>query len=322
MNQESRIKNQDLKKRKKIFLFFLLLGIGIYFVFYKDEKLNFDGEKTITINDDGIIAELSGVSGKTVEAVLRNGGVKLRSEDTVWPELSSNIFPHQTILITRARTATVRVDGKEMGIVSRARTIGEMFSDVNISLDEDDIVKPERGEYLTEDVKISVTRVEIREEHKDTSIAFEKKITEDSELSFRKTIVTQKGENGTKRTTYRVAYHDGKEVNRKITNTEIVKESVPELTTQGTYVKLGKSHRGAASWYAFTGTMAAANPWLPIGSYVKVTNMENGKSVIVRINDRGPFVPGRIIDLDKVAFAKIASIGAGVINVKMEEIVN
>ncbi|MGB4942969.1 MAG: septal ring lytic transglycosylase RlpA family protein [Candidatus Moraniibacteriota bacterium] len=42
----------------------------------------------------------------------------------------------------------------------------------------------------------------------------------------------------------------------------------------------------------------------------------------MKINDRGPFVPGRIIALDRVAFEKIASVGAGVITVKMEEIVN
>jgi rare lipoprotein A len=51
-----------------------------------------------------------------------------------------------------------------------------------------------------------------------------------------------------------------------------------------------------------------------------VTNTANGKSVIVRINDRGPFGGGRIIDLDKVAFAKIADIGTGVVQVVMEEI--
>ena len=55
---------------------------------------------------------------------------------------------------------------------------------------------------------------------------------------------------------------------------------------------------------------------------VKVTNRANGKSVIVKINDRGPFGAGRIIDLDKVAFAKIADLGSGVVDVKMEEIVN
>jgi rare lipoprotein A len=97
---------------------------------------------------------------------------------------------------------------------------------------------------------------------------------------------------------------------------------VPEIITQGTYVKLGKSHEGAASWYSYTGTLSAANPWLPLGSYVKVTNTSNGKSVIVKINDRGPFGPGRIIDLDKVAFEEIAPLGAGVVNIKMEEILN
>jgi rare lipoprotein A len=154
------------------------------------------------------------------------------------------------------------------------------------------------------------------------TFAFEKKVNEDSTLSWRKSIVTQKGEKGVQRLTYRVSTYDGKEVNRKLIKTETLQAPVTEITTQGTYVKVGKTHKGAASWYAFTGTLSAANPWLPIGSYVRVTNQENGKSVIVRINDRGPFVPGRIIDLDKVAFQKIASIGAGVINVTMEEIVN
>jgi rare lipoprotein A len=59
-----------------------------------------------------------------------------------------------------------------------------------------------------------------------------------------------------------------------------------------------------------------------MGSYVKVTNTANGKSVIVKINDRGPFGGGRIIDLDKVAFQEIASLGQGVAQVKMEEITN
>ena len=68
---------------------------------------------------------------------------------------------------------------------------------------------------------------------------------------------------------------------------------------------------GTASWYGetFQGKptasgepyemydMTAAHLKLPMGSYVKVTNLRNGKSVVVRVNDRGPVVPGRIIDL-------------------------
>lgn len=62
----------------------------------------------------------------------------------------------------------------------------------------------------------------------------------------------------------------------------------------------------------------AAHKKLPFGSTVKVTNIKNGKSVIVKINDRGPFVKGRIIDLSKAAFSSIGSTSLGLINVKIE----
>jgi rare lipoprotein A len=66
------------------------------------------------------------------------------------------------------------------------------------------------------------------------------------------------------------------------------------------------------------GLKTAAHRKLPFGSRVKVTNVKNGKSVIVKINDRGPFVKGRVIDLSKSAFNSIGSISSGVINVKVE----
>lgn len=62
----------------------------------------------------------------------------------------------------------------------------------------------------------------------------------------------------------------------------------------------------------------AAHKKLPFGSMVKVTNIKNGKSVVVKINDRGPFVKGRIIDLSKAAFSSIGSTSLGLINVKIE----
>lgn len=64
----------------------------------------------------------------------------------------------------------------------------------------------------------------------------------------------------------------------------------------------------------------AAHKELPFGSKVKVTNVNNGKSVVVRVNDRGPFVRGRIIDLSKSAFSSIGNTAAGIIDVKIEVI--
>ena len=94
----------------------------------------------------------------------------------------------------------------------------------------------------------------------------------------------------------------------------------------------GYDERGIASWYGtkFHGhttsngeiysmyKMTAAHKTLPIPSYVQVTNLENGRKVIVRINDRGPFHPNRIIDLSYVAAKKlgIASNGTGLVEVR------
>ena len=64
----------------------------------------------------------------------------------------------------------------------------------------------------------------------------------------------------------------------------------------------------------------AAHKELPFGSKVKVTNVNNGKSVVVRVNDRCPFVRGRIIDLSKSAFGSIGNTAAGIIEVKIEVI--
>ena len=64
--------------------------------------------------------------------------------------------------------------------------------------------------------------------------------------------------------------------------------------------------------------MVAAHKTLPFGTKVKVTNLSNGKEVIVKINDRGPFVKGRVIDLSYGAFSQIESPGKGVTQVKLE----
>ena len=66
------------------------------------------------------------------------------------------------------------------------------------------------------------------------------------------------------------------------------------------------------------GDCTAAHKKLPFNTMVKVTNLKNGKSVIVRINNRGPYAKGRILDLSVVAARKIEMIGDGIIPVRAE----
>ncbi len=64
--------------------------------------------------------------------------------------------------------------------------------------------------------------------------------------------------------------------------------------------------------------LTAAHKTLPFGTRVKVVNIANGRSVKVRINDRGPFAPGRIIDLSKKAASRLGMINTGVANVEIK----
>jgi len=79
---------------------------------------------------------------------------------------------------------------------------------------------------------------------------------------------------------------------------------------------------GKASWYAMTSmtasgeraspnTLTAAHRTLPFGTKVRVTNRRNGRSIVVRINDRGPFVKGRVIDVTKRVASKLGFVNAG-----------
>jgi rare lipoprotein A len=90
--------------------------------------------------------------------------------------------------------------------------------------------------------------------------------------------------------------------------------------------------QGLASWYGGkfhgrltssgevfdTNELTAAHRTLPFGTIVRVTNLDNGKAVLVKINDRGPFVEGRIIDLSKAAAEEIGSVGQGVARVSLQ----
>jgi len=80
---------------------------------------------------------------------------------------------------------------------------------------------------------------------------------------------------------------------------------------------------GRASWYKYKNGLFAASPDYPKGSVLKVTNLSNGKTIEVTVNDFGPdrnINPDRVIDLDFVSFSALASTGAGIIDVRVEPI--
>ncbi len=134
-------------------------------------------------------------------------------------------------------------------------------------------------------------------------------------------------------------------------NLDAVPDAVPRVEplhrgTQRPYTVMGRSYtpmtrlepyraRGIATWYGrrYHGkstasgepydmyAMTAAHTVLPIPSYVRVTNVANGRSVVVRVNDRGPFIGDRLIDLSYTAAHRLGIIGAGSGMVEVESII-
>jgi rare lipoprotein A len=78
------------------------------------------------------------------------------------------------------------------------------------------------------------------------------------------------------------------------------------------------NHRTANGERFDPGELTAAHRTLPFGTRVKVTNLENGRHVVVRINDRGPFVPGRIVDLSQAAAKALGILDRGTAPVRVE----
>ena len=106
--------------------------------------------------------------------------------------------------------------------------------------------------------------------------------------------------------------------------------SQPDAGSAGNW--RGYTPTGLASYYADryhnkktasgerynSGANTAAHMTLPFGAMVRVTNLANGKSVVVRVNDRGNFARGRIIDLSRAAFSTIGNTRSGLIKVRLE----
>jgi rare lipoprotein A len=100
------------------------------------------------------------------------------------------------------------------------------------------------------------------------------------------------------------------------------------VSLHGNDAEASASQCGKASWYKMghktasgermnAAALAGAHRTLPFGTKVRVENMGNGKSVVVRINDRGPFIRGRVIDVTQGAAVKLGMIRSGVARVKV-----
>ena len=87
-------------------------------------------------------------------------------------------------------------------------------------------------------------------------------------------------------------------------------QGIASFYTEGTETASGEKFN--------THELTAAHPTLPFGTHLRVTNVATGRSVTVRVNDRGPYVPGRVVDVSYSAAEALGMVGQGVAKVKLD----
>lgn len=316
------------QKTKKIFfvlsiLIALFLAIRV-FAFFSDPIRTIDFEnsaKVILLDDNGFNFEIS-TDTTTVDEFLKKNKITVGEHDNITPEMNAKLYSGTHIDIQRALRIKILVDEKTVEHYVFGKTVREALAESGITLSRLDKTAPLLNTLVSKDLQITVTRINVEDVTKEEEVDFKTVVKNDAELGWQEKKITSLGESGKKEVQYRITYKNGKEFSRVILSSNVTQKPVAQMETHGTYMQLGKAAAGQGTWYSYQGGLFAASTTLPKGAYAKITNTQNGKSVVVQINDYGPQGKGRIIDLDKVAFAKIASLGAGVIGVKVEPILN
>ena len=276
--------------------------------------------KRVTIVLDGERRRVT-AHGLTVGEVLRNLGLHPTANDHVYPDGSTTLRSSTVIYLRNAIHATVRVDGLRRDIVSSADTVQHLLEQADISIGSKDYVYPLRASVPYDGESIRVVRLRYINETVNVSLPYSYVTRHDSSMASGTSEVIQQGREGLELDTYSVLLEDGRRVSSSLVGTQIVRHPRDYIVREGTkapeFTATGGSQTGDASWFTADG-MVAAHRTLPIGSTVKVTDLDNGKSVVVRINQRGPYVDGRIIDLSNEAFEQLAPLGQGTIRVRVD----
>ncbi len=254
------------------------------------------------------------VTGRTVEDVLEQVNLRSGNRAFVRPSRKARIEEGDTIVFRKAVSVRLRVDGTDQRVITNAPDVGYLLDSMGVTLNWRDLVEPGVWQPLRAGLTITVTRVAIEEvtERRGIPHGTEVRYTDDLLLGVRQ--VVRAGREGVEELRYRVRLEDGEEVDRRLLGRRVLEEPISRIELVGT--RPPNVQTGLASWYSRSG-MVAAHRTLPLGTKVRVTNLANGRTVTVVIDDRGPFVGGRVIDLSDDAFAQLAPLSSGTINVRL-----
>jgi uncharacterized protein YabE (DUF348 family) len=287
--------------------------------------------RPITLVMDGVERRVL-VTALDVATVLQELGAEVGRRDTVRPSRLARVRPGMVVEVRKPVALRLIADGEAQEVITDARTIAGLLERLGVVLGPDDRVTPGLDEAPAAGTDVVVQRVVKRTEVRTEPIQFATVKRRNPDLPQGQERVAVPGREGLREVTEEVVRVDGEVESRRALRQRVVREAVDRVVEVGTKAaerpvrspsaaaRQGpNAQEGKASWYDHPGSdpLTAAHRTLPFGTIVTVTNLDNGQSVQVRINDRGPFIEGRIIDLNRPAFKRIAATSTGVLRVRI-----
>ena len=220
------------------------------------------------------------------------------------------------------------VAGKVHDVSTNASTTGALLTAMGIQPDADDRVVPPLSTPLHDGSTVQYDQISTVVHSVSKTIPYPVSTDYTSTLVPGTVHVVQHGSPGAVVATVQDRIVNGRVVERSLVSRTVLRMPVAERRVSAPYSMYSgtlrepgtgaTTQRGQASWYDPPwGGFTAAHPWLPFGTHVTVTDLATGRSVTVVIDDRGPFAPGKIIDLSPEAFAVLRPLGTGVIDVQL-----
>lgn len=186
---------------------------------------------------------------------------------------------HQKIIISRAIPVTINLLGKTREIYTHKKTIREVLEEADIKIKSSQLINYSLSEEVFPKMEIKISKKIEPRPQSQLTPQLEPRL----------------------------------EPKPKSEPAPEIKQKPAKLET------MGGTQVGSASWYSYIPGNYCASLKFPRGAKLLVTNLSNGRSVVVTVNDAGPF-NGRVIDLERNAFAQIASLSAGTARVRVERI--
>lgn len=296
--------------------------LGINQAWAKDVSLTVDGQTHMVRS-----------SGATVADILSGSGVNVTERDSVAPSLQTMVNGVATIKVVYARPFTLVLDGSSTTTWTTALNVGDALAAAGLDANRLALSLPTSTGIGRDGLTVTATTLlTVTVNHGSSSYSVQ--TTAGKTVAEVLQLVHLESSSLVADPALSSPVSDGMTITVSFSTLKVVSTAKSSTSSTGGKVSsssltpaVGNTCKASnydepqmtASGEVFDpSAMTAAHKTLPMGTRVKVTNPANGKTVVVRINDRGPYIAGRCLDLSAAAFARIASLSQGVITVVYE----